>query len=108
MSVVKLRSVRFILGFGVITLLFVVANVISYFSEQSAYYKFLGESGWVWAGHWTWGFPFRMVLAGLGFDNHSQLAPFGVVANVLVWLISAGFIGICCEILADRLQSKSE
>ena len=35
--------------------------------------------------------PFSMVLAGLGLDNHSELAPLGLVLNVLVWVIVGGF-----------------
>ena len=103
-----MRSVPFILGFGVTTLLVIAANAVSYFYEQRAYHRFLEESGWVWAGHWSWGFPFSMVVAGLGFDNHSELAPLGLVLNLLVWMIVGGFAGICCELFAERFRNRKE
>ena len=103
-----MKSVPFILSFGIITMLFAAANVASYFSERNAYYKFLEETGWYWAGSWSWGFPFGMMIAGLGFDNHSELAPLGFALNVLIWMIVAGFGGICCEVLANRFRANSE
>ena len=101
-------SPRFIFGFGLVTTLLVLANVGSYLSGRRAYYDFLEQSGWVWAGHWTWGFPFTLVIAGLGSDNHSQLAPFGLVLNVLVWFVAAGLAGIGCEVIAERFKNKIE
>ncbi len=102
-----MRSVPFIFGFSLTTLLLIAANVFSYFSERRAYYEFLEESGMVWAGSWSWGFPVEMVTAGLGFDNHS-IVNGGIVLNILAWVIVGGLVGVCCELFAERFQNNIE
>ena len=103
-----MRNAPFIIGSGVSGLLLIVANVASYFSERSTYYRFLEQSGWVWAGSWSWGFPFSMVMAGLGRDNHSELAPLGLALIIVIWVIVCGFAGMCFELVAQRLSNNNE
>lgn len=95
----------FKLGSGVTTIIFVVLNTLSYFFERDDYFQHLKETGMVWAGSWSWGFPFAWMLEGLGTEpeKYSHLMPGGAALNLICWLVSAGVIGSMCEVLATRL-----
>ncbi len=99
---VRVFSLRFIGGFLVATAILVAASATSYFSKRDAYYQYLADSGMTWAGSWTWGFPFPMVFAGLGPDNHSMVSPLGFGVNVVSWLVTGGLVGMVCDRLFER------
>ena len=83
--------------------IFVGINVADYFRERTEYYRFLEENGWVWAGSWTWGFPFVMFIEGLGTDaeKYSMLSP-GAILNLIICLAVAGCVGVTMEYLRSK------
>lgn len=95
----------FKLGFGITTITFIVLNIASYFRERAYYFESLKESGLVWSGSWSWGFPFALMLEGLGTEpeKYSLIVPGGAVLSIICWLVSAGLVGIMCEFLATWL-----
>lgn len=99
-----MRYKWFKLGFGITTIVFVVLNIISYLRERDLYFQYLKETGIVWYGSWSWGFPFVLMLEGLGTESekYSRIVPGGAVLNIICWLVTAGLVGIMCEFLAAR------
>jgi hypothetical protein len=98
-----MRYPWFIVGFCASTVIFVSVNVADYFRERAEYYRFLEESGWVWAGSWTWGFPFVMAIEGLGTEaeKYSLISP-GAILNLIICLAVAGCVGITMEFLRSK------
>lgn len=101
-----MRNSLFKIGFVLTLLILAAVNVYDYFRQRQEYHRFLEETGWVWAGHWTWGIPFTMRLEGLGFDNHSMVAPGGLALNIIFFIALAGAVGIACDYFGNKLLNK--
>lgn len=93
----------FATSFTVTVAIFVGINVADYFRERAEYSKFLEESGWIWAGGWTWGFPFVMAIEGLGTEaeKYSLISP-GAFLNLIICLAVAGCVGVTMEYLRSK------
>ena len=99
----------FYAGFGTVVGAFIALNVVDYFWERANYYRFLEESGSVWAGSWDWGFPLSTMIEGAGVpgEMYSMIAP-TVVFNVIICLASAGIVGVTAEYIRYKVRPEAE
>ena len=98
----------FTTAFIVTIAIFVGINVADYFRERAAYNMLLEETGWVWAGSWTWGFPFVMAIEGLGTEaeKYSMISP-GAILNLVICLTVASGVGIAFEYLSNKVRPEA-
>ncbi|MBK9164093.1 MAG: hypothetical protein IPM21_09285 [Acidobacteria bacterium] len=91
--------------FLVVLSLFVAANAIDFFSERDRYYAYLEEQRMVWAGAWSWGFPFPTAMEGVGPPEniHRMIMP-GAGLNLIIALAVSGMLGVAAESAFYKLK----
>lgn len=102
-----MRYPWFIAGFCVTVAAFIGVNAFDRYRQEAAYYAFLEEQEMVWAGSWSWGFPFPMMLEGLGTESekYSMILP-SAALDLVICLTVAGFVGIAFERAKERLRPE--
>lgn len=95
----------FIAGFCITVAAFIGVNAFDRHRQEAAYYALLEERGMVWAGPWSWGFPFPMMSEGLGKEGelYSMISPFAAL-NLVFCLAAAAVVGVVFQYLKEKLR----
>ena len=94
----------FWLGFSLVWIAFVIANIVSYNVETAEFVqKHAGEIQ-LSAGGYSWGVPLKMYANYWGFPNHVGFEPMPTVINLMITLAFAGFLGIGLQKLRDSFR----
>lgn len=99
----------FIAGFCITVAAFIGVNAFDRHRQEAAYYALLEERRMVWAGSWTWGLPFPMMLEGLGTESekYSMVMP-SAALNLVICLVVAGLVGIAFEHARENFRPKDQ
>lgn len=95
----------FWIGFSLVWVAFVVANIVSYSVEYAAFLTRQENSMKLSFGGYSWGFPFKMYRNFVGFPNIIGFDLLPTVLNLILVFGLAGVLGIASQFVRDRLGS---
>ncbi len=95
-----MKNLWFKVGFGLVAIVFLSLNFLSYFKASNRYDLMLKSGIRFSNGGFSWGFPLKMYLPSIGLD----VVP--TVFNVILAAACAGAVGLVLEVLAGKFRHE--